>query len=228
MRLATALLIAVTMVAANPSRSAEREWATETRAQGSFATAIYNSSPSRLIVECRESPYLAPELSMTLLPSLDSGSPDGAIVEAIFATKEDSTTLPMTRVGQGTDTAYRWTGLGGAAVGPMRKIAEAVSMAQELAVTFKGRSPVLFPYGLSGSSRMQDVVLRCLPSVVRARRQATSSTNVSKLLTLSDDANDRCRGGGVEDVWGACAERTEYGERLGVLGMCYGKQGQSG
>ena len=80
----------------------------------------------------------------------------------------------------------------------------------------------------ASNSRMQDVVLRCLPSVVRARRQAASLTNIQTLLTLSDDANDRCRGGGVEDVWGACAERTEYGERLDALGMCYGKQGQAG
>ena len=60
------------MGAIAPAWAADQEWAKESRAQRSFTTAIYNSEPSRLIVECRESSYLAPELSLTVVPSSDN------------------------------------------------------------------------------------------------------------------------------------------------------------
>lgn len=75
----------------------------------------------------------------------------------------------------------------------------------------------------SGAST--DVVRRCNPASIRARGIARRTTSVNALITLSDDANGRCRG---TSDFSACDEREAYGERLRELGWCYGRPNDLG
>ena len=207
---------------------AEQEWKVQGGPQTAFSAAIYTDDLARLVVECRTMPFLSPEVLVTLVPPRGAGWPEAGTVNVELAVGGESMQMPMQRIGSlPAEPAYRWTGSGPASMAAIRKLAEAAPPGP-LVATFPANAPVTFRYGYQNSGAMQDVVLRCAPSVVRARRQAGEMSGVDPLLTLERDANDKCRGGGVEDVWIACAERTEYGERLAALGMCYGRRGEAG
>lgn len=220
-------LLTISMVT-SISAAAEPAWKVDNGPQMVFTAATYAEDYARLVVECRAPTFLSPEVVVTLVPP-DSGKLSaGEDTIATFRAGEETAQLPMTRIDEtGVDGGYRWTGVGVKALGAVRKLADAASSGA-IAVTLPGKVSMTFKSDVGTSSAMQDVVLRCMPSIVRARRQAREMSNVQTVLTLEQDANDRCRGGGVEDVLAACAERTEYIERLHVLGMCYGKQGEFG
>ncbi len=224
-RAALALAIAA---AALPAR-ADPEWKLQSGKQQVFTAALYTPDYARIVIECRAPAFLAPEVTVSFVPPDAMKAGDDADLMATLRAGDESVQLPMNRLGDtAADSSYRWTGAGANAMAVLRKVAEAASPSAPFVVTMPGKAPVTFRFGSASYSAMQDVVLRCVPSVVRSRNQAAVQTSIPTLLTLSDDANDRCRGGGVPDVMAACAERSEYGERLGALGMCYGKRGEFG
>ena len=54
--------------------------------------------------------------------------------------------------------------------------------------------------------------------------------STSELLTRSEQANSRCRGGSSNDesTWVACGQRDILDEMLKRSGYCYGKRGEAG
>ncbi len=227
-RLLAPLSIAASLMVASVTARAEQQWKTDAGQQPVFTAALYTDDNARIVVSCRMSTYLSPEVSLTIVPPGKPEGADSAEAQTTFQTKEKAYQVKLTRIGvsEGQAAAWRWDVLGPVAMKAMRELADAADE-NPLTVTLPGYKPVTFTSGYENSSAFRDTVLRCAPSVVRARRQAATS-NLQSLLTLEGDANDRCRGGGVDDVWAACAERTEYVEALHVRGMCYGKQGQIG
>lgn len=222
-----ALALAITSVSV-PVR-AEPEWKLQSGKQQVFTAALYTSDYARIVIECRAPAFLVPEVTVSFVPPDLIKAGNDADLVATLSAGDESAQLPMKRLGDSAaDNSYRWTGAGANAMAMLRKVAESASPSAPLVVTLPGKAPVTFRSGYENSSAMQDVVLRCAPSVVRVRNQAAIQTSIPTLLTLSADANDRCRGGGVPDVMAACAERSEYGERLSALGMCYGKRGEFG
>ena len=59
---------------------------------------------------------------------------------------------------------------------------------------------------------------------------AQSVPAAQRMIQLERDANTRCRGGSGDQqvTWEACGERTAYGRVLGMMGWCYGRQGEAG
>jgi hypothetical protein len=227
--IAISMLAASFMVAGARAR-AEQQWKTEAGQQPVFTAALYTDDYVRMVVSCRMSTFLSPEVSLTIVPPGKPDGQDSAEAQTTFRTKEKAFQVRLTQIGisEGQAAAWRWDVIGSTALNAMRELADAADESP-LTVTLPGYKPITFKSGYENSSAFRDTVLRCAPSVVRARRQAsTPNMPLQSLLTLEGDANDRCRGGGVDDIWAACAERTEYVEALHVRGMCYGKQGQIG
>ena len=227
-RLLALFLLAASFIAPGVKARAAQQWKTEAGQQPVFTAALYTDDYARIVVSCRMSTYLSPEVSLTIVPPGKSDGQESTETQTTFQTKEKAYQAKLTRIGisEGQAAAWRWDALGPVAMKAMRELADAADE-NPLTVTLPGYKPVTFTSGYENSSAFRDTVQRCAPSVVRARRQAATS-NLQSLLTLEGDANDRCRGGGVDDVWAACAERTEYVEALHAHGMCYGKQGQIG
>ena len=230
MHLARRAALALAVVSASiPARAADPEWKVQSGKQPVFTAALYTPGYARIVVECRAPAFLAPEVTVSFVPPDAMKARDDADLMATFRAGEESAQLPMNRLGDApADSSYRWTGAGTNATAALRKVADEVSSSSPLVVTLPGKAPVTFRSGSENSTALRDVVLRCAPAVVRVRNQAAIQTSIPVLLTLESDANDRCRGGGVPDVMAACAQRSEYIERLGALGMCYGKRGEFG
>jgi len=230
MHLACRAALALAVASASiPARAADPEWKVQSGRQQVFTAALYTPDYARIVVECRAPAFLAPEVTVSFVPPDAIKAWDDGDLMATLRAGDESAQLAMNRLGDApADSSYRWTGAGANAMAALRKVADEVSSSSPLVVTLPGKAPVIFKSGYENSTALRDVVLRRAPAVVRVRNQAAAQTNIPALLTLSDDANSRCRGGGVPDIWAACAERTEYGERLGALGMCYGKRGEFG
>jgi len=227
MKPANFALMAVLCISPTLSR-AEQDWKKQNGPQAVFTAAIWTDNYARLVVECRSPAFLAPELAITLVPPSGGIEVNTAEIVATFTAGNETASVPMVKVGEGAaGSAYRWTGVGAKGVALLRKVS-AEATPGPLTVTLPGWSPISFKSSYNSLQAMEDVVIRCMPSVVRARRTAGEMTNIKALITLSDDANDKCRGGGVEDVMMACSERSEYSERLHALGICYGKSGEAG
>ena len=228
MHLARCAALALAIAAASLPARADPEWKMQSGRQQVFTAALYTPDYARIVIECRTPAFLAPEVTVSFVPPDPMKAGEDADLMATLRAGDESAQIPMNRLGDAAaDSSYRWTGAGANAMAVLRKVAEAAS-SSPLILALPGKASVTFRAGYEHSSAMQDVILRCAPVVVRARNQAAAQTNIPTLLTLSDDANDRCRGGGVPDIWAVCAERSEYGERLGALGMCYGKRGEFG
>lgn len=125
----------------------------------------------------------------------------------------------------------RWTGVGQDAFTTAKEVADAISEGASIRVQAPGGGlQEVFPADVQNGRAVVDVVLRCAPSVIGIRSRVARQRDPASLITLSDDANSRCRGGsgGEDATWIACAERSEIGERLQALNWCYGRQGEAG
>lgn len=225
-----ALLPALLLVSASvfAQQRPPQEWKASSARQAVYAAVLYTPDYARIVVECRTPAALAPEIMISIVPSGSRGSMDTAAV-AVFKAEDATVEVPMTRVGDGSaEGFFRWTGSGPAGMAVARKVAEALGSYSPHSVALAGKPTLITQSSIPNSSAVQDVVVRCLPSTVRARLQAAEMSNIQTIMVLERDANGKCRGGGVEDLWGPCGEREEYGERLYELGMCYGRRGEAG
>ena len=218
----SAVLLGVTMPAFADA------WIISAHQDQVWSASIRNERIAWLQIDCRVAPITGAEVTFHL--SLPTKSPLHVSHDftATFQIGTHSFTIPLTRIGEKCIPTRSFFG---SAV--MRNPSHLPSRSplsldrlESLVITneLDGTSDE-FPYGQMSGAQVSDVVRRCGPSAIGARRRAYETSNIQNLLVFEREANDKCRGGSGDKstTWDACDERTEYDERLNFLGMCYGK-----
>lgn len=206
------------------AQDGQPRWRQENGTQRVFSAAAWGSNSTRMVVECRTPAFSSAELGLTVAGGDWHEGRDGTLR---LRSGDAAFEVPVARLDQGGGSiAYRWVTGDGKAVEHLARFAQnALGL---LRVETPDGAAATFGQSEGGFDRLADTVARCLPSVVRVRARAAETRAIDRLITLERDANDRCRGGSGDDVLPACAERSEYGERLYALGMCYGREGEAG
>ena len=85
-----------------------------------------------------------------------------------------------------------------------------------------------FAYTAEQSIAVADALRRCNPVAVQAQREA-AELSLPALVALERNFAGKCRNGAGDErsTDDACDERQEYVDRLGALGMCYGRKNES-
>ena len=209
---------------------AEQPWQISSYPEKIYSAFLRNEDLSRIVIECRDPRFSAPEISVTLVLQGQAklNSPDNFV--AIIGVGDKSFKLPMTRISDADqEVEYRWTATGPASFRNFADIAEALSMGRTLTVR-GGSGDEEFSYDQATASGATGVISRCSPASVQARHEVENSKDINGLLVLEGSADNKCRGGPGNQpaTYVACDERTEYVDRLHMLGMCYGQKGQAG
>ena len=225
-------LIAVVLasIAAALPAQGQGVWQAERPATTAWKATAWSEGRNRLVFTCTDAGRGSPDLTVEVVvwasspisksgqARLVAGSAAPLLLNSVGAEARDGNVL-------------RWTGVGQEAFAAAKEVADAISegAAVQVQAPGEGRREV-FPGRAPNSGAAADVILRCSPSVIGVRSRVARQRDPANLITLSDDANTRCRGGSGDEAatWTACAERTEIGERLQALGWCYGRQGEAG
>lgn len=206
------------------------EWRTKKVVQARVWTATVRAgNATRLTMSCRDSGRRVPELTLEVVA--DRGSALAGAPNATASVGSGGQTMALVAVGAEMPggTVLRRTVIGPEGFAEFRRLADTISEGEDIEVSAPGGRRQAFPPDRLLAA-VPDTVLRCAPSVIGIRSRVADQRNATTLVALSNDANERCRGGSGDnpETHIACAERTEIGERLAVIGWCYGRQGQAG
>ncbi|WBV42539.1 hypothetical protein [Pseudoroseomonas cervicalis] len=205
------------------------EWRTEKVQARVWTATVRSGANTRLALSCIDSGRRVPELSLEVIA--DRGSALAGAPNATASIGSGGHTMALVAIGaeMSGGTVLRRTVVGPEGFAEFRKLADAISEGEHLEVSAPGGRRQTFPPDRLLAA-VPDTVLRCAPSVIGIRYRVADQRNATTLVALSNDADERCRGGSGDnpETHIACAERTEIGERLAVVGWCYGRQGQYG
>ena len=222
---ALALLLAASGV---PARSAAQRASLQQEAV--YSAVLRNAAGARVEFECRANRAAGPEVAVGLVLPQGSRLRQDKGIPVKLVTNDLALDAAFTHLGALSGQAvYRWVGIGSTALAVVRRFSKALGTEGELEVQdAETGAAESFAYTVEQSMAVVDALRRCNPIAVQAQRDA-AELSLPALIALERNFAGKCRNGLGDERFreDACEERQEYVDRLGALGMCYGRRNEA-
>ena len=195
-----------------------------------YSAGLRNAAGARVEFECRANRPAGPEVAVGLvLPQGSRLRQDRGIAAKVVA-NDLALDAAFAHLGAWSGQAvYRWAAVGTTALATVRRFSKALGTEGELQVQdAETGNAETFAYTVEQGVAIMDALRRCNPISVQAQREA-AELSLPALVALERNFANKCRNGMGDERFreDACEERQEYVDRLGALGMCYGRKNEA-